>query len=83
MPIPLARDMTALHDNLELGRVSDNCNIAVQAYGDRFRFPVQVADLPGADAAQILLLRESPAQRVDELKVLRVQLSRSFNIATH
>jgi hypothetical protein len=37
-------------------------------------------DLPGADAVQILLLGEHPAQRVDELKVVGMQLARSLNI---
>jgi hypothetical protein len=41
---------------------------------------VQVADLSGADAAEVLLLREGAAQWVDELKVIGVQLFRAFNI---
>src|SRR5688572_2159902 len=37
-------------------------------------------DLPGPDAGQILRLRERPAQGVDELKVVGVQLSGPINI---
>jgi hypothetical protein len=39
-------------------------------------------DLPRADAAQILLLGERPAEGVDQLKVLRVQLTCPFHIST-
>jgi hypothetical protein len=80
MPIPLAWDVTALHDDLELWLVSNHRDIAIEADRDRPGFPVHVMDLPGADAAQILLLRQLPAQRVNELKVVGVQLSSSFNI---
>jgi len=43
--------------------------------------PVQVLDLSCLDATQVLLFREHPAQRVDQLRVFGVQLFCSINIS--
>ena len=80
MPVPLTRNVTALHDNFELGLVPDHSDIFVEANRDELRLPIQVTDLAGSDGSEILLLRECPTQRVDQLKVLGVELCRSFNI---
>ena len=80
MPVPLTRDVVPLYDDFELGTVPENRHVPVDPNRDRFRLPVEVVDLPGADPAQILLFGEHTAERVDELKVLCVQLSRSFDI---
>src|SRR5687767_8526803 len=81
MPVPQTRNVAALDHDFELRPVPDHCDISIQANRDRLRLPVQVLDLPGADATQVLLLRECTAQRVDELEVIRVKLLRSMKIA--
>jgi hypothetical protein len=80
MPVPLTRNVASLYDNFELGLVPDHSDISVESNRDELRLPIQVADLASRDASEILLFRECPTQRVDELKVLGVERCRSFNI---
>lgn len=65
VPVPLARDVIPPYDDLELRLVADHSNVTIQPDGDGVGFPVQVADLPGADATQVLLFREHRATSAD------------------
>ena len=81
VPVPLARDVAALNDDLKLRLITNRRSTAIDPNRDGFGFPVQIVDLTRADAAQILVLRQRAAQGVDQLEIVGVQLGRSFNIA--
>ncbi len=61
VPVPLARDVTALNDDLKLGLVTHRRGATIDPKRDGFGLPVQVMDLTRADAAEVLVLRERAA----------------------
>jgi len=81
VPVALARDVTALNDDLQLGLVAYHGSVAIDPSADCLRLPVQIMDLTRADTPEILVLRQRAAQWVDELEIVGVQLGRSCNVA--
>jgi len=61
VPVPLARDVTALNDDLKLGLVTHRRGAAIDPNRDGFGLPVQIMDLTRADAAEVLVLRQRTA----------------------
>ena len=81
MPIPLSRDVLPLYHDFQLRLVPNHGDVAIETDRDRIGLPSEIADLPRADAAQVLFLRDRSAQRIDELEVVGVQPGGPVKIA--
>jgi hypothetical protein len=61
---------------------NDGC-VTVQAHLNLIRFPKQVLKLTRGDAAEVLLFRKRTSTGIDQLKVIRMELSRDVHIALY